>query len=384
MYFKFHYRGNAMHALAYSFYARKLDLSAFLVDMFKRIPFEWKGSVTKLERLSRGLATGTSMKHGTIKHSWVDILLQIKSDPNESLSDTLKAHVFNYCTEHANEILDWKNTKLYVTRLDVLALRALENFAKNEDITGSAFPETWFRDNSALLLNTKRTSNGCTPQEQHAAVAWMLGLLRNTAKSEGREWPSSLPLVQRKVASAKKFAHGISLAKRFVQGMNATGDYTYTDFLDRFATGEFDNTIQCTNIPEQAGKFWYWVKEARSRTNQEEAAQEAASALQEAEAAAQEATANMTGASEEHHEGWLMSAQNAYSTILQSQWTAAVASIKEVLMEAEEKISHINEKRIQAMVIFTASKCNDLEPKYPFAANIWTRSQNPFICRKHC
>ena len=31
MYFKFHYRGNAMHSLAYSFYARKLDLSAFLL-----------------------------------------------------------------------------------------------------------------------------------------------------------------------------------------------------------------------------------------------------------------------------------------------------------------------------------------------------------------
>ena len=82
MYFKFHYRGVAMHALAYSFYARKLDLSAFLVDMFKRIPFEWKGSVTKVERVSRGVAIGASMmKHSTINYSWVDTILQIYQMP---------------------------------------------------------------------------------------------------------------------------------------------------------------------------------------------------------------------------------------------------------------------------------------------------------------
>ena len=68
----------------------------------------------------------------------------------------------------------------------------------------------------------------------------------------------------------------------------------------------------------------------------------------------------MTGASEEHHGGWLLKAQTAYSSKLQSQWTAAAASIKEVVMEAEEKLSRINEKQVQAMAIFTASKCNDL------------------------
>ena len=71
----------AMHALAYSYYARKLALSAFLVEMAKHIPFEWKGSVSKVERMSRGMATGASMRHGTVKYSWIDTIQQLKSDP---------------------------------------------------------------------------------------------------------------------------------------------------------------------------------------------------------------------------------------------------------------------------------------------------------------
>ena len=72
--FKFHNRSSAMHALVYSFKAQKLMLIPFLVEMAKRISFQWKGAVSKVERLSRGLATMASMKNGTVKYSWIDTI----------------------------------------------------------------------------------------------------------------------------------------------------------------------------------------------------------------------------------------------------------------------------------------------------------------------
>ena len=126
---------------------------------------------------------------------------------------------------------------MYVTWIDELGLRELEIVAKGEDISGAALPETWFQDNPPLLLSTKRASNGCTREEQHAAVAWLLGLFTQTDKSEEMEWPSSLPQVQRKIVSTKKHAACVQLAKKYCQGMAASGGYTYLDFLDRFAMG---------------------------------------------------------------------------------------------------------------------------------------------------
>ena len=117
--FKFHNRSSAMHALVYSFKAQKLMLIPFLVEMAKRISFQWKGAVSKVERLSRGLATMASMKNGTVKYSWIDTIQNLKPDTNATLGDNLKMHVFNYCTEHADKIHDWKNTCMsFISHID--------------------------------------------------------------------------------------------------------------------------------------------------------------------------------------------------------------------------------------------------------------------------
>ena len=98
------------------------------------------------------------------------------------------------------------------------------------------------------------------------------------------------------------------------------------------------------------------MKEARSRAVLKEATQEeAASVLKDAEAAAQEATADMTRASEARHGEILLKAQTAYRSLLSSQWTGTVDSLKKVPMEEEEKMVGISERKAQAMVIFTSN-----------------------------
>ncbi len=70
------------------------------------------------------------------------------------------------------------------------------------------------------------------------------------------------------------------------------------DFLDRFATGEFDSTLHATRIPATSGRFWPWVKGARTQATLAAAAAAVAMADAKAKAATEAAAAALQGAEE--------------------------------------------------------------------------------------
>lgn len=69
--------------------------------------------------------------------SSIDTIQHLKSDTNGSLGDNLKTQLFNLCTEHADKIQDWKNTRMYVTRIATLTLCEIET-AQLSDIVRMA------------------------------------------------------------------------------------------------------------------------------------------------------------------------------------------------------------------------------------------------------
>ncbi len=355
MYVKFHHRGVALHMLCQSFRDRVLDLPPWLQKMARKIRVAWCGQLTQVERFARGLAATASMEHGTVKLSWLDIVLQVAGG-SEALGQSLQSRVFAICPEHASKLNDWKNLKTLSTRVTPAAYALVEKFMQREGMIVPPLPQSWLREPYMLLKGRKSGPEALSPDEQFAAYARILGHLKSVAEAAALKLSdpgTPRELVRRVPEETRKRL--VVVARKYVRGMAAAESATglcFDSLQHRFVSGEFDTIVLSTSSPSVAAKFWPWVKEAvtakqdeESRAQQAALEKKAAEAMVHAERLVAEAAENHAKTTAECHdlvkgerELWLTKLQKAFRSQLEVYAQKHRIVVEELWKKAEEKV----------------------------------------------
>ena len=119
-YLDFHHRGCALHAIAFSFMKRGMDLPDWAKGLVRTIRVKWEGDMQKVAYLGEGYGGAISMQYGALKVTWLDIVLQMVDDSSMSIESgggSLQAKLFEISPEHASKLNDWKNMRTMMTRV---------------------------------------------------------------------------------------------------------------------------------------------------------------------------------------------------------------------------------------------------------------------------
>ncbi len=282
LYVKFHHRGVALHMLCASFLSRSLHLPEWLRQMASAVPCIWLPAMTKVDRLVKGFAAGAAMEHGSVKQSWLEVVLHCAAAGGADLGCTLRKKAEAVCPEHAHRITDWKNLTTLATRVAGLAWTALCNFMDERAMQTPPLPAAWLREPYLLLRGRTGNSEACTEEEQVLCYHRLLHAVGSIADAEGlslSDSPGTLAQVHRRIPEPLR-KRLVMLCKKYLQGMHAAAVAHQEDFSSlqaTFLSGAYDTTIIETSDPARVGKFWPWVKAFCTEKQQaEQGAREAA------------------------------------------------------------------------------------------------------------
>ena len=102
-YVKVHHRVVALRMLCAFYHSTGRQLPQQFLTMARRIPIEYLGKLERKDAVARGLGLTVSMQQ-CVKTHWVDLMSQIKSDPN--FGNQLHAAFIQICPEHKEQISD--------------------------------------------------------------------------------------------------------------------------------------------------------------------------------------------------------------------------------------------------------------------------------------
>ncbi len=163
VYLDFHHRGCALHVLCALHRLQGQGLPEWLKAMAARIPFSWRGGMTRAQLVAEGVASGISMQEGIVKQSWLDLVLEIME--NSTDASTIQSVVESICPEHAASITNWQHLKdLLNTRVSPRVYQSIQEFMIDNDLSIPPLP-------MACLLGCAEV---CAEAEQVLAVKEML------------------------------------------------------------------------------------------------------------------------------------------------------------------------------------------------------------------
>ena len=289
-----------MHALCDYHRTCGVPLPNCLKILATNIRYEWVGIFPSRDALVvQGLASSTSLEHGVVKSSWLDIVLEIVGHgPESGYGESLKTKVMAICPEHAMAMADWQHMQALTCRVARSTYAIIERFMMKHRLATPPIPQSWLRD-QYILLKGRKGGDFCSEREQNLALIRMLGTIEEIVRKSGIDLATSLVFITRRTelneASRKNV---VRLAKKYNAGMESSHAHygrSY-DFDERFARGEFDAIVHATSNPSLAGRYWAWVKEAEQQRLEAERAEErkalecaAASAAKDAEQIVSEA-----------------------------------------------------------------------------------------------
>ena len=303
VYVDFHHRGCALHALCALHHHKGISLPEWLTQMANRMPFQWRGQMTRTQLVAEGLGTGISMQEGVVKQSWLDLVLEIIE--NRTDADTLQETVEKLCPEHAASIANWQHLKDLTTRVHSDVYCCIAEFMTDHDMSVPPLPMAWLRE-PWMLLAGRKSREFCTEKEQRLVVHRVLAQLLQLADEELSMQQQLTSLWRRKEVDVAQRRNFVRLCKKYIVGMEAAAAANkvpdYSSLEPRFIKGEFDGAVHATSNPQTSAKYWPWVKEAQAsqednnrKEQQAQLSEQAAAAQQEAELLVQEAEKEREG-----------------------------------------------------------------------------------------
>ena len=297
VYYDFHHRACALHALCALHQHRSKSLPEWLKAMAKTMPFKFVGKKTRAQLVAQGLGAGISMQEGIVKQSWLDLVLEVIE--NRTPADTIQETVEAFCPEHAASIANWQHLRDLTTRVSPEVYTFMQDFMTDHDLTTPPVPMAWLRE-SWMLLPGRKSKESCSGEEQVLLVRRILTLLLQLATEDEPLQQQLVPLGRRPELQATARRKILTLCKKYLIGMGAAAsavrDLPVDSMIPRFLAGEFDGTIHATSDPKKSARYWPWVKEAQEQAEDEhrkkveaELAEQAAQAEQEADQLMEEA-----------------------------------------------------------------------------------------------
>ena len=297
VYYDFHHRACALHALCALHQRHNKALPEWLKAMAKTIPFKFEGKKTRAQLVAQGLGAGISMQEGIVKQSWLDLVLEVIE--NRTPADTIQETVEAFCPEHAASIANWEHLRALTTRVSPEVYTFIQDFMTDHDLTTPPVPMAWLRE-SWMLLPGRKSKESCSVEEQVLLVRRTLTLLLQLATEDEPLQQQLVPLGRRPELQATARRKILTLCKKYLVGMGAAAsavkDLPVHNMIPRFLAGEFDGTIHATSDPRKSARYWPWVKEAQEKAEDEqrkkveaELAEQAARAEQEADQLMEEA-----------------------------------------------------------------------------------------------
>ena len=147
---KYHHRGSAAHALAYSFMESGMDLPQWLAKIMSSVPCKsFCEKITASEMVAQGLGRSASLQSGVVKLIWHELLLNVNAVGVDG-GATLRAKVQRLFPEHA-EIINWNDLQTLATRVDTDVWAIIESIRSDRGMDMAPLPPTWLRQAYFLL-----------------------------------------------------------------------------------------------------------------------------------------------------------------------------------------------------------------------------------------
>ena len=111
----------------------------FLAAMARNIKVQFLGTLAKDEAVARSLAQTTSMQEGSVKQSWLDVVLQGRAADDVQFGAKLQCRVMLLCPEHADKMTEWKNLSAFCTRVGAAVYEAITSFMAEHGMQGPPY-----------------------------------------------------------------------------------------------------------------------------------------------------------------------------------------------------------------------------------------------------
>ena len=260
---------------------------------------DFLGRMSRTAAVAKAFAVASSLQEGTTKLGWLEVPLQVMTSSSGVIDFGSKLHqkVFEICPEFAKSINNWQHMSAIIGRYGPRCFEMVETQLTLMGAQSDLLPQSWFRE--AFMLQrpqerSKSKEDAPSEDEQFAAVCRLLGAVRSVLEAKQGE-PVSAAMLARAIPEDKRKSF-MAHARKFVSGLKAAETSTgvcWTELLDKFQTGAYDDTLQKTTPQMVAcnSRFWPWVKEAQAAKAKAAKAQAIEAALKLAEDASAEASA---------------------------------------------------------------------------------------------
>ena len=237
------------------------------LTMASCIPIEYLGKLERKDAVARGLGFTVSMQQ-CVKTHWVDLMSQIKSDPN--FANQLHAAFCQICPEHKEKISDWKTLLPMCERWMPESHAIVVDFMNKEGMHSPPFPEKWL---TKFLLRARRGAKQrrtarsvetvLTEEEQPVAIKRLLHHLKELSEGETAPLPlhhHSFDTLIGKHVSEKEQNMIVGTTQKFFIGLRSAADFhrrNYDSLVEVYTTGRFDNEIRnsCSEFVGEVAKY---------------------------------------------------------------------------------------------------------------------------------